>query len=174
MTKKTNINNTTIQQNNQPYSIQNSPKNTYDDITLKNSINELVDELFSFVKNNNINDDTSLPKMREYIKENYHEKLLSYSESELEIFIEKIKHENFYNDALYNCKTPSNLYSFMNSLDSFRCEMIYYIEGRISKKERPHHKLVRMISPPIEAYEYIGHSKIDIKPTGRDFGLLFE
>ncbi|MFA6073636.1 MAG: hypothetical protein WC758_05975 [Candidatus Woesearchaeota archaeon] len=152
----------------------NTKHSNLKEIKLKKSINDVVDDLFFFVQKNNINDDTSSPGIRDYIKQKYHKKLLKYTESELETYIESIKHINLYDSTNYECKKSVNLYSFMNSLSRFRDELLIYIDVQIKKEDLSKYKLERLISPPLEAYEYIGHTKTNIKSSGRDFGLLFE
>ncbi|RZJ46461.1 MAG: hypothetical protein EOO19_10335 [Chryseobacterium sp.] len=40
--------------------------------------------------------------------------------------------------------------------------------------DEPIKKLERKVSPSLEAYEYVGNNKLDIDPSERSYGLLFE
>jgi len=61
------------------------------------------------------------------------------------------------------------------SLSNFRDEFLIVIDLKYDKSiDWSKYELVRQVNPPLSAYKMIGHTKIDIKATNRDFGLLFE
>lgn len=61
---------------------------------------------------------------------------------------------------------------FMNDLWRAKDVLIQTIEANLSG--RPPLILTRQVSPPLEAYEYKEFGVPIGKPTGRDFGLLFD
>jgi hypothetical protein len=42
------------------------------------------------------------------------------------------------------------------------------------KKDKLSSEVVRMSSPPLEAYNYVGHNKLDVKESSQSYALTFE
>ncbi len=60
------------------------------------------------------------------------------------------------------------------TLHSFSYNVMSLVVSNYSKAHFDFGPLERKVSPPLEAYEYTGVSKLDITPTHRSYGLLFE
>lgn len=140
--------------------------------TLRKADNE-ISNLFSFVLEKKYNEFTTLSQMREDIKNDFFNTLnLPTNEGRL-AYAKKIKNYNFYQKTNYGVSKDENIYDLMNNLSNFRDELVNYIEINFNKNNTIQ-KLVRSVSPPSEAYDFVGLSKLKITPTGREYGLLFE
>lgn len=64
------------------------------------------------------------------------------------------------------------LFTLMCTCARFRDEILVIFRDK-GGKPKPI-KLIRQVSPPLEAYKYIPFNKMDIKPSGRSYGLTFE
>ena len=141
---------------------------------LKNE-DEVISNIFNFVENSNFNEFTTLSKMRELIRNHFVSAFQDMNEPEIKNYAKKIKSFNFYKKENYNVTNKNeDVYELMNNLSNFRDEIVHYIDLNYNDDNQNRHKLERKVSPPLEAYEYVGHSKLKITPTGKDFGLIFE
>lgn len=48
------------------------------------------------------------------------------------------------------------------------------LQNYLGLKERKEERVTRLSSPPLEAYEYVGHNKLDFKESKGSYALLFE
>ncbi len=119
-----------------------------------------MDIIINFVKTNNLDEFTTLSQIRNQLREEFggieYRKLL------------KIK------DGLYNHKynVKDYEYDMWNNLVNTRRELLFLIDCEFNPECTPstEYILERQVSPPIEAL----FPKDNFKPSGRDYGLLFE
>ena len=140
--------------------------------TLKKVDNE-ISNLFSFVLQKEYNEFTTLSQMREDIKKDFSKELNLLTNEKTLAYAKKIKNYNFYQKSNYDIDKDENIYDLMNNLSNFRDELVNFIEINYNE-DQTIQKLVRAVSPPSEAYDFVGLSKLKITPTGREYGLLFE
>ena len=127
-------------------------------------------ELFNFVIGSNFHEFTTLPELRNAINRDYYKMIPTEG---IDNYIKKLSAFNFYKRENYEILDGSKVYDLMNNLSNFRDELVIYIDMKNNKGGKEH-VLERQISPGLEAYDFVGHSKLYIKPTGKDFGLLTE
>jgi len=127
-------------------------------IKLKETVSVDIQEFYNFVLENEITEYWTLRNIREVIKGN------NFNKEELEQF-------SFFDLNNFSEDTDKNedLYRLIITLARTKDEYIGY-----EKIDKNLGKLVRQVSPPLEAYKYIPHNKMDIKDSGRSYGLLFE
>ena len=111
--------------------------------------------------------------MREDIKKDFSKELNLLTNEKTLAYAKKIKNYNFYQKSNYDIDKDENIYDLMNNLSNFRDELVNFIEINYNE-DQTIQKLVRAVSPPSEAYDFVGLSKLKITPTGREYGLLFE
>lgn len=82
---------------------------------------------------------------------------------------------SFYDVNNFTADTEKNeaLFKKMVILSRFKEELINILSDN-KKKTVKFGKLERKISPPLKAYVYTGNNKLDIAPSKRSYGLLFE
>ena len=135
-----------------------------------------IKNIFKIVKERNFDDFTPLSKMREEINFNLKDNISSLSERERIKYVNILKDYDFFakeNYELPEGEDKTDLYDLMNTLTRFRNQILIFID-LIYNENRESYQLERLVSPPLEAYEYVGHNKTNIEPSTRSFGLLFE
>ncbi len=134
--------------------------------------NEIAKKIVEFVIKQHWDEFISLPKMRTCINEVFFKQLPIQNEAEAKQYMDALKDLDFFDINNYAVPYNEHLYNFMNNLSSFRDELSIYIDIKFNvNKDRHLYKLVRQVSPPLEAYDYIWHSKLDIKDTKKAFGI---
>lgn len=139
------------------------------DIVLKNDPDIIIQDLFDFIKSQEFKNFISLSKLRILAHEKYFNKLKDYNDEDLNYFINTIKEFNFYDRTNYSYVDDFIRTNVIN----FRNELLIDINKEI-KKNLTVIELNRHISPPVEVYEKIGHSKINIKEPKDGFISVFE
>lgn len=134
---------------------------------------EAIRDLLQFISEEQIaNSKVSVIKTKagEYISE-YLSELDNDKRNEVK---QQIQFFSFYDldNIEYEFSNEKQLFKIIETLSKFKEELL----NRLTEKTQAidFGKLERNVSPPLEAYEYIGNNKLDIKPSGRSYGLLFE
>jgi hypothetical protein len=141
-------------------------------VTLKGTSNSSIENLIGFVLEQNFDAFTSLPKLRKCINSEYLPVLNVQDAAQWMKVVQSVSDFNFFDIQNYKAGEAPD-FDLMNIFSNFRDELL--IAGDLTyNPERHTLKLTRQVSPPLSAYEYMGHSKLNIIPTGRDYGLLFE
>ena len=83
---------------------------------------------------------------------------------------------SFYDISNYSSVDSIDLdfYNQMNVLSNFKDNLITLLSIKGEEKSISIGPLIRKISPPIEAYDYVGNNKLNITHSMRSYGLLFE
>lgn len=89
--------------------------------------------------------------------------------------MQQVYHFSFYdlNNFAKETEKGEVLFKKMVILSRFKDELIKRLSDQ-KKNTIDFGKLERKVSPPLEAYTYTGNNKIDISPSNRSYGLLFE
>jgi hypothetical protein len=138
-------------------------------IELKNSPEEVY-AFFKFLVENKTKHRTSELMAEAFIVNSQIEKELSTKKQH---FIDVIKDFSFYTEENYSFDVDdrSTLHLLMRFLNETKNEIIRLL---YKEKKQTSGILKRLVSPPVGAYDYSGHNKLDIKPSGKGHGLLFE
>jgi len=137
-------------------------------VALINNTPVVISNLFKFVLENKVGLDDIKSKSKIFIKN-------ELSGQEKDAFISTLQDYSFYDTSIYTNVTENNdLFDLIIILSNFKGELLNNLceTKRINYKEIG--KLERQASPPIQAYEFIGNNKTDIKYSNKSFGLLFE
>ena len=83
---------------------------------------------------------------------------------------------SFFDTSIYKTDNLNDdkLFSLIVVLSNFKGELISNLSGFKKIKYKEIGKLERQTSPPMNAYDFIGNNKTDIKYSNKSFGLLFE
>lgn len=126
-----------------------------------------IESLVGFVKNNHLDDYTTLSEMRDKIEGQYVSDILNLEITDKRDYMRKLEGYSFY--ALERQDID---HTMMNTLSRFRDEVLMVIKRSLGEKTS--YQLKRQVSPPLEAFNDVGHNKLNLKPTGKGFGLSFE
>ncbi len=137
-------------------------------VALIDSTPVVISNLFDFVLNNGVGLDNVTSKSKIFIK-NELDSLDSESISLLQDF-------SFFDTSIYKTENLNDdkLFNLIVVLSNFKGELISNLSGLKKIKYKEIGKLERQASPPINAYDFIGNNKTDIKYSNKSFGLLFE
>ncbi|WP_158729004.1 hypothetical protein [Flavobacterium sp. I-STPA6A] len=137
-------------------------------VALIDSTPVVIGNLFNFVLNNEVGLDNVTSKSKIFIK-NELDSLNSEDISLLQDF-------SFFDTSIYKTDNLNDdkLFSLIVVLSNFKGELISNLSGLKKIKYKEIGKLERQASPPINAYDFIGNNKTDIKYSNKSFGLLFE
>jgi len=128
--------------------------------------------LFDYVVSKNYTEITSDMLKFEIItffETNYVDK----KQSELKKLSKELSFFNFYDQNNYsNFQITETVLKQLVVLSHFKHDLIQMLDS--SLKPIDFGVLKRQISPPLEVYKPIYHTKVDITPSGRSYGLLFE
>lgn len=145
-----------------------------DSIELKNK-SLGVNKIFKFVIKENLVEDFSLDKINNSAKIFFENEYHSLSKKNKLDIINELDEYSFFNIKGYNFdkKEKSKLFKLILVLSIFKSEIIKLLENK--KLDYPDYgPLKRKASPSLETYEYVGNNKLEIHPTNRSYGLLFE
>lgn len=139
-------------------------------VALQKSVSLEIQELYKFAIENNFNEFTTLSDIRKKLKEkNFNPSFTSFDE-----YSKTLNNFSYFDKKNYIIKDASyDTYDISNLLKQIKEEVLYYIDPK-TPKNFSGYILERQVSPPLEAFERVGNNKLNIKPSGRDYGLLFE
>lgn len=133
-------------------------------IKLTNDAPEQIRQIFDLAIQNEITEYTTKSEMKKIGKVFIEKKIINISD---------LQQFSFYDiDNFKESEKNVNLFTLMCTCARFRDEILIILKVKMGKIKPI--KLVRQISPPLEAYKYIPYNKMDIKPSGRSYGLTFE
>lgn len=134
--------------------------------SLKENVTGLTRDVFKFVIDKNYDNFTSNYEMKFDISVSFYN---DYIKNRKEVFLEDFKKVNFYDINLFEINNNVNLTDLQKTLYNFKLAIVDVIkqdgvlaEVKLSKTSA---------SPPLT--KKVANNKLDIKPTGRDYGLLF-
>lgn len=137
-------------------------------VKLKTGASPITKSIFNFVIENDYDVFTSSYDMqRDILDKSFYKKYIKDSK---DVFLRELKKMNFYDAQLFeNSREDEGLKEIQKTLYNFQLAIISILmqNGKIPKGKGS----VTSANPPLTVK--IGNNKLDIKPTGRDYGLLF-
>lgn len=138
-----------------------------ENVLISNERPEEIKSLVVFVRDNHLNDYTTLSEMRDKIEDQYAAEFSNLGVLDKKNLMRKLERFSF-----YTMQEEGMDHSMMNTLSRFRDEVLRVIKNGM--EDETTYQLKRQVSPPLEAFTDVGHNKLNLKPTGRGFGLSFE
>lgn len=138
-------------------------------------VNSNIKNILDFVINKNFPNFISLILLRKIAYDEFIPMLDLSTDKKRNKYISSIKEFEFFNPNIYCTLIDKSKINedFMRNISNFRDELIIAVD----KKFNPNYHatvLERQVSPPLEAYDYQGHSQLNIKTSDSDYGTLFE
>lgn len=145
-------------------------------ISLKTN-SPLLINIYNFVLNEKLYMQSDLLKIETKVASFYSSEYDSYDKDEIEQALNSIESFSFYDIDNYIVENNDNdsLLTLISILSKFKSELISKLTS--NSEDRMYMDfggLERKASPNMETYEYVGNNKLDITPTHRSYGLLFE
>jgi len=138
-------------------------------IKFKDSVPSEIKNLYNFALENNFDEFTTLSMIRKKLKENFKVEIDNYA-----TYSRILNDFSFFNKDNYMVDDSfEDIYDVSNLLNQIKEEVLYFTNPESSKVFNGY-ILKRQINPPLEAFEPVGHNKLNIKPSGRDSALLYE
>ena len=138
-------------------------------ISLKKTVDNDIKLIYNFAKKNKLDEYSSVSEIREKIRNDEELRHLSSRNSH----IIKLNNFSFFDQNNVKYKKTEDVYDILSLLTLIKNEIITYLNNKKTDFSKQN-ILRRRVSPPLEAFKSVGHNNLDIKPTGRDYGLLFE
>lgn len=134
-----------------------------------------IRNLFEFVLNSGLNENSKPRDIKSKVEVYYNENLSDLTLEDKMGLKQQVQHFSFYDVNNFSAGTSKNdeLFKLMVTLSKFKAELLAFL-SETKTKNMSFGKLKRKVSPPVEAYEYVGNNKLDIIPSERSYGLLFE
>lgn len=140
-------------------------------ITLSENKPQEIISLFNFFMGNIFNQTPKKVNFKAKAKIFFNNK----NESEKAKIKDELKALSFYDVNNYSVKlqqSEDEIFELMQSLSKFREELLNDLN--VQEVKINFEPIERKVSPSLEAYEYVGMNKLDITPSDRSYGLLFE
>lgn len=138
------------------------------DIQLKNDANIFAKTIFNFVIESKYDSLTSIFDMqRDIINKSFY---LNHIQNRAETLVKDLEGINFYENQIYeNVPDIERLEKIQKTLNNFQLAIfkVFIQEGKMLQGKGS----VTSVNSPLQ--RKFGNNKLDIKPTGRDYGLLF-
>lgn len=138
------------------------------DLSLNHNASDFAKTIFNFVKEKKYDVYTSGYNMqRDIIDTKFYQ---DYIQDRKETIIQELEDMNFYENEMFeNANQTNHLAQIQKILDKFQIAIlsIFLQGGKIPKG------IGSTTSADSPLPKKLGNNKLDIKPTGRDYGLLF-
>lgn len=130
------------------------------DILLKPRTNKIVSILYKYAVEQNFDSLTEILKMKFFVEETIELQKITFGQ------LNKI---NFFEERLYHNPENKDLYETQKTLSNFKFAILDFKKNGINREP----KKVYHLSPDHTPGQKVYYNKLGIKPTGRDYGLLF-
>jgi len=106
----------------------------------------------------------------------FNENFASYKPKAKKKIVDDLTVFSFYDISNYSGvkNVDSVLYTQMEVLTNFKYDLISFLTGDVKEESTPITPFVHKVSPPLQAYDYVGNNKLNITHSKRSYGLLFE
>lgn len=142
---------------------------------LKNNKNYIMRKMFDYILEKKLVDTFDLNKIKSEANDFYNKFYASKSKETKKELILEIEKFSIYDTSNYEGFDSKTISGLIIVLSIFKPEFVRKLAlNTNNKRYMDFGELKRKVSPPIEAYEYVGNNKLDITPTHRSYGLLFE
>lgn len=138
-------------------------------VNLKDSVDKDIKFIYNFAKKYRLDEYSSVSEIREKIRNDNELKSLKAKKS----YIDRLNKFSFFDLKNSTYKKSEEIFDTLSLLTLIKNEIITYLKNKKTDFSEQN-ILKRRVSPPLEAFQSVGHNNLDIKPTGRDYGLLFE
>jgi len=136
---------------------------------------QIMDELFEFIMKEKLVDNFDSDLIKSKAAEFYGDRYAQILPNMKKKVIKAVENFSLYDLSNYKSFDRDVVPSLVMTLSVFKSAFIRkLINGKDNKKYMDFGSLEKKASPPVEAYEYVGNNKLDISPTNRSHGLLFE
>ena len=138
------------------------------DLQLKNDANNFAKTIFDFVIDNKYDSLTSnFDMQRDIINKSFYK---NYVQNRAETLVRELESINFYDNQIYeNAPDIGRLEKIQKTLNNFQLAVfkVFIQDGKMLQGKGS----VTSVNSPLQ--RKFGNNKLDIKPSGRDYGLLF-
>lgn len=134
--------------------------------------NDNVCNIIKLVKKHNLSEYATMSEMAILVK-NEHNVLVGNEKINIEEFKKSLNSFDFFNNDNYVNENHIDLFNYQNVLYKFKNAIVEYLNNKDIKDKKSQYFTLPS-SPSLDAFTKVGNNKLDIMPTGRDYGLLFE
>lgn len=145
------------------------------DVAILGSAPEEIRDIFDFVSKKNLDEKSKIKDIKSEVAQ-FVQCIAIHNSEELKLKLKQQVHDfSFYDINNFTQETEKGevLFKKMVVLSRFKEELMNYLSDQ-KKNNIKFGKIERKVSPPIQAYNYTGNNKLDINPSKRSYGLLFE
>lgn len=136
---------------------------------------QIMNKLFDYILKEDLVNKFDLNIIKNSANSFYEEFYASEDLTTKQGLVAEIEEFSLYDMSNYEGYNTGIIPSLIMVLSIFKPEFVRKLTlNSDNKKYMDFGGLKRKVSPPVEAYEYIGNNKLDISPTHRSYGLLFE
>jgi ribosomal protein S8 len=136
---------------------------------------QVIEKLFDFILKEGLVKKFNLKEIKLKANDFYEELYALKGETEKQQVVEEIESFSLYDISNYNSLNVENIPSLIMTISVFKTEFIRIMTlGTDDMRYMDFGGLKRQVSPPALAYNYIGNNKLDINPTNRSHGFLYE
>ena len=144
-------------------------------LVLESNPNQIMEKLFDFILKEDLVTNFDLGKIKMKANDFYEEFYADFNMDDKKKLVEEIEKFSLYDLSNYDSADIKIVSKLIMTLSVFKSEFVRLLTlGSGNKRYMDFGGLSRKVSPPVEAYEYMGNNKLDINPTHRSYGLLFE
>ncbi|MFC0604579.1 hypothetical protein [Winogradskyella pulchriflava] len=137
--------------------------------------NQIMLELIDYILKEDLVNKFDLNTIKDSANSFYENFYASKHRKTKQKLVEEIEKFSLYDMSNYNGYETAIIPNLIMVLSIFKPEFVRKLTSNSdNKKYMDFGGLKRKVSPPVEAYEYVGNNKLDISPTHRSYGLLFE
>lgn len=137
--------------------------------------NQITRELFDYILKKKLVNKFDLNSIKDSANAFYEEFYALEDKETKQELVEEIEKFSLYDMSNYEGYEVTAIPGLIMVLSIFKPEFVRKLTSDSdNKRYMDFGGLKRKVSPPVEAYEYVGNNKLDITPTHRSYGLLFE
>ncbi|REE24714.1 hypothetical protein DFQ09_10318 [Winogradskyella pacifica] len=129
--------------------------------------------IFDYIIEKELVNNFDLISIKNSAKDFYEDFYASKDRSVKKQIVSQIEKFSLYDMSNYEAYQASVIPGLIMAISIFKPALVRELTSRDNKRYMHFGDLKREVSPPIEAYEYVGNNKLDITPTHKSYGLLF-
>ncbi len=134
--------------------------------------NDNVCNIINLVKKHSLSEYATMSEMVILVKSEQNA-ILGNKEINIEEFKKSLNSFDFFNNDNYVNNSNVDLFDYQNLFFKFKNAIVEYLNNKDIKDKKSQYFTLPS-SPSLDAFTKVGNNKLDIMPTGRDYGLLFE
>lgn len=144
-----------------------------DKIKITNSCPQEVKEVYEFIINHDLHKYVDDFTIDDLIKK---KSIFSSITKTQAINLVRFFDNNNFNKENFECEDETILNNFKSTFFNVKYLILLYLDEKFTLNKFNYESdfvLTLPVSPPAIAYKKVGNNNLDIKPSGRDYGLLF-